>query len=71
MEFWKAVNKIQTQQKMKNYKLTEETINVYGRTLYRIEAIVEFKNITVGEKGGFIESEKNLSAMHGFSAMHY
>lgn len=43
------------------YKLTEETINVYGITLHRIEALKDFANIKKGEKGGFIEDEKNLS----------
>ena len=45
----------------KKYKLTEETINVDGRTLYRIEALKDFGNVRKGEKGGFIEKESNLS----------
>ena len=45
----------------KKYKLTEETINVNGRTLYRIEALKDFANIKKGDKGGFIEKESNLS----------
>lgn len=45
----------------KKYKLTEEAINVDDRTLYRIEALKYFGNVIVGEKGGFIESEDNLS----------
>ena len=43
------------------YKLTEETINVNGRTLYRIEALKDFGNVRKGDKGGFIEKEHNLS----------
>ena len=43
------------------YKLTEETINVYGRTLHRIECVEPFKDIEAGDKGGFVESENNLS----------
>lgn len=43
------------------YKLTEETINVHDRTLYRIEALKDFGDIKKGDKGGFIESEENLS----------
>ena len=46
---------------MKKYKLTEETINVYGITLYQIEALISFGNIYSGEKGGFIEKEDNLN----------
>ena len=45
----------------KKYKLTEETINVYGITLYRIEALKDFGNVKKGDKGGFIEKEDNLS----------
>ena len=45
----------------KKYKLTEETINVEGRTLHRIEAVRDFANIKKGDKGGFIEKEENLS----------
>jgi hypothetical protein len=46
---------------MKKYKLTSESINVYGITLFRIEAIIAFGNISIGEKGGFIEKENNLN----------
>ena len=45
----------------KKYKLTEESINFFDRTLYRIEAIRDFANITKGQKGGFVETESNLS----------
>lgn len=40
---------------MKKYKLTDESMNYRGRTLWRIE------DIASGEKGGWIESESNLS----------
>ena len=45
----------------KKYKLTEETINVDGRTLYRIEALKDFGDVKKGDKGGFVENENNLS----------
>ena len=45
----------------KKYKLTEETINVCGRTLHRIEALKDFNDVKKGDKGGFIGNEKNLS----------
>ena len=45
----------------KKYKLTEETTNVYGRILHRIEALKDFGNVKKGDKGGFVENEKNLS----------
>ena len=44
----------------KKYKLTDETIEVKGKTLYRIEALKDFGEIKKGDKGGFIESENNL-----------
>ena len=46
---------------MKKYKLTDETIQVGGHTLHRIEALKDFSDIKKGDKGGFIESEENLS----------
>lgn len=46
---------------MKKYKLTEETKEYYGITLYRIEALKNFGTVKAGDKGGFIRSEDNLS----------
>ena len=45
----------------KKYKLTNETIKVYDKTLYRIEALKDFSDMCKGDKGGFIEDEHNLS----------
>ena len=45
----------------KKYKLTDETMNIYGRTLYRIEALRDFNDVKRGDKGGYIEKEENLS----------
>ena len=45
----------------KKYKLTDETIQVGDITLHRIEALRNFFNVYKGEKGGFVESEENLS----------
>ena len=47
--------------KNKKYKLTDETIEVEGKALYRIEALKDFCEIKNGDNGGFIESENNLS----------
>ena len=44
-----------------NYKLTEETIIIQGHELHRIECVESFNCINKGDKGGYIESEKNLS----------
>ena len=43
------------------YKLTEESISYFGKTLYRIEALKDFANVKKGDKGGYIEKEDNLS----------
>ena len=45
----------------KKYRLTEETKELYGSTLHRIEALKDFGNVKKGEKGGWIEGEYNLS----------
>ena len=45
----------------KKYKLTDETINVNGKTLYRIKSLKDFGNVKKGDKGGFVEKENNLS----------
>ena len=46
---------------MKKYKLTNETTVFNGITLYRIEALKDFANVKKGDKGGFVQSEDNLS----------
>ena len=46
----------------KKYRLLEnDTRTVNGKTLYRVEAIKDFAGVKKGHKGGYIESEKNLS----------
>ena len=46
---------------MKKYKLTDETRQLFDRTLHRIVALRDFGNIKEGDIGGWIEKEKNLS----------
>ena len=46
---------------MKKFELTGESINHFGRTLFRIRALVAFRCVEVGELGGYLEKEKNLS----------
>ena len=51
--------------KMTKYRMTEETTKIYNNTtLYRIEAVKNFETIFgmvhAGDKGGFIQEEKNL-----------
>lgn len=44
------------------YELTDETIEVYGRTLHRIKALKDIgTSVKKGNLGGFVESERNLS----------
>lgn len=45
----------------KKFKLTDEFITFGNRKLYRIEALKDFSNVKKGDKGGFVESEDNLS----------
>ena len=46
----------------KKYELTQETININGRTLYRIKALRSFsRDVWKNDVGGYIESESNLS----------
>lgn len=46
---------------MKKYKLTDEIKEFGGITLHRIEAVRDFGNVKAGDKGGWVESEHNLS----------
>ena len=45
----------------KKYKLTNESVIVNGKTLYRIKSLKDFGNVKKGDKGGFVEKEENLS----------
>ena len=49
----------------KKYILTKNTKEVFGKTLYQIEALVSFGSVVKGELGGFIEKEENLSQVSG------
>ena len=43
------------------YKLTENTISIYGKTLYQIQSLCSFSSIEKGDLGGYLEHEDNLS----------
>ena len=45
----------------KKYKITDETIIYFGQVLKRIEALKDFSNVHKGDKGGYVETENNLS----------
>ena len=44
------------------YVLTDETIEVNGKTLHRIKAVKDFSDVKSGDLGGFVESKKNLDS---------
>ena len=46
---------------VKKYELTEYTIIIAGHTLYRIQSLRSFGDVSYGDLGGYIESESNLS----------
>lgn len=47
---------------MKKFESTTEFItNMFGKKLFRIKALVEFGNVKVGELGGYVEKEENVS----------
>ena len=45
----------------KKFELTDITMEFEGRTLYRIRALKNFKNVKVGDLGGWVSNENNLS----------
>lgn len=45
----------------RKYRLTEQTIKWKGKTLYRIQALKDFRYVKAGDLGGYVESELNLS----------
>ncbi len=50
----------------KKYELLpDDTIQHFGRTLYRIRALVSFGAIAAGTLGGYVESESNLAQVSG------
>lgn len=45
----------------KKFELTKETKMFFGRKLFRIRALIDFGDVKVGDLGGFVEKESNLS----------
>jgi hypothetical protein len=43
------------------YKLTKNFITQNNKKLYQIQSLKNFLDVKIGEFGGYIESEKNLS----------
>lgn len=48
-------------QMVNKYKITDESIQMDGHTLYRIKALKSFGDVNRGDLGGYIERESNLS----------
>ena len=46
---------------MKKYELTDDSITFMGHKLFRIRAIRSFNGVNIGDLGGYIEKEANLS----------
>ena len=46
---------------MKKYELTDDTVQLFAKTLHRIKALCDFGDVKAGDLGGYIESESNLS----------
>ena len=44
----------------KKFELTNETINFFGKKLFRIKSLIDFGGVKIGELGGFVEKEENL-----------
>ena len=45
----------------RKYELTDETMELYGTTLHRIKALLDFNDVKAGDLGGWVENEDNLS----------
>ena len=58
---WKDLSEKRRIEVRKKFELTSESIMKFGRTLYRIRALVAFGGVKEGELGGFLEKEENLS----------
>ena len=51
---------------MKKFELTTESkINIFGKKLFRIKALISFGDVEKGETGGWIEKEENLEQSSG------
>ena len=51
---------------MKKFELTTESkINIFGKKLFRIKALISFGDVEEGETGGWIEKEENLEQSYG------
>ena len=47
---------------MKKFELTTESkINIFGKKLFRIKALISFESVEEGETGGWVEKEENLN----------
>ena len=55
---------LREENKMKKFELTTETkINISGKKLFRIKALISFGLIIAGEKGGWIEKRRKSKSV--------
>jgi len=45
---------------MKKFELTSETMVKFGKTFYRIKALIDFSNVKTGDLGGWVSREEDL-----------
>ena len=45
---------------MKKFELTANVKMWFGKKLFQIRALISFGNVTAGDLGGYVESERNL-----------
>ena len=60
----KIQNYLNKQREKENEKyelLIDDTIDVFGVTLFRIKALISFGNVAKGDLGGYVKKEDNLS----------
>lgn len=43
--------------------IKNDSIEINGHKLYRLRALIDFNNVKVGDLGGYVENENNLSQM--------
>ena len=51
---------------MKKYELLlDQSIDFFGVELFRIKALISFANVKIGDIGGYLQKENNLSQVYG------
>lgn len=62
IRLFNKLSKEAKEEKMKKYKILEDgSIKFRGKSLCRIQALIDFADVKAGDIGGYVESEENLS----------